>query len=165
MDDVIRLMDHLGIRKAHVAGYSLGGRIVTMLLANHPDRLLTATMGGTGWIDQADSRARCGLMNQLADSLERGGGAESLLAELARGQPGPSPAQIDSFNKIFLQANDPLALAAVARGANRTFLLCVDTAGAVLVIGVRVEIESFLSLPFRTNGSEEAQQRSERPPS
>jgi pimeloyl-ACP methyl ester carboxylesterase len=46
--DVIELMDHLKIDKAHVHGYSMGGAIVTQLLAKHPERFLTAAYGGSG---------------------------------------------------------------------------------------------------------------------
>ena len=46
--DVIELMDHLKIDKAHVHGYSMGGFIVTQLLDKHPERFLTAAYGGSG---------------------------------------------------------------------------------------------------------------------
>ena len=42
VEDVIRLMDHLKIKKAHVVGYSMGGIIAANLLAKHPDRALSA---------------------------------------------------------------------------------------------------------------------------
>lgn len=42
--DVIRLLDHLSIRRAHVVGYSLGGIVTAQLLTLHPDRFLTATL-------------------------------------------------------------------------------------------------------------------------
>ena len=45
--DVLRLMDHLQIPKAHVVGYSMGARLTGYLLANHPDRFITATLGGS----------------------------------------------------------------------------------------------------------------------
>ena len=44
--DPIRLMDHLGIRRAHLIGYSLGGGIVTRSAVPHPERLITAILGG-----------------------------------------------------------------------------------------------------------------------
>src|SRR5271167_700834 len=47
-DDVIRLMDHLGIKRTLIMGYSMGGRIVTGLLMHHPDRLRAAVVGGIG---------------------------------------------------------------------------------------------------------------------
>lgn len=46
--DVIELMDHLKIDKAHVHGYSMGGFIVTQLLAMAPERFITASYGGSG---------------------------------------------------------------------------------------------------------------------
>jgi pimeloyl-ACP methyl ester carboxylesterase len=48
-EDVIRLMDHLKIEKAHIVGYSLGGMIALNVIANHPDRVLSGTLGGMGW--------------------------------------------------------------------------------------------------------------------
>jgi len=48
-DDVIRLMDHLGIAKAHVAGYSMGGFITLKTIARHPDRLLSGIICAAGW--------------------------------------------------------------------------------------------------------------------
>jgi pimeloyl-ACP methyl ester carboxylesterase len=47
---VIRLMDHLKIKKAHIVGYSMGGIIAAKLLAKHPDRVLSGTLGGMGWL-------------------------------------------------------------------------------------------------------------------
>lgn len=44
--DAIRLLDHLGIQKAHIVGYSLGGIIVAKLLTTHHDRFLSAVLGG-----------------------------------------------------------------------------------------------------------------------
>ena len=35
--DVIRLLDHLGITRAHIVGYSMGGMITSQLLTLHPD--------------------------------------------------------------------------------------------------------------------------------
>jgi len=48
-EDVRRLLDHLGIERAHVVGYSMGGKIANTFRARHPGRLLTLTLGGYGW--------------------------------------------------------------------------------------------------------------------
>ena len=45
-EDIVRLMDHLRIEKAHVMGYSLGGFVVLKLIALHPERLLSAAPCG-----------------------------------------------------------------------------------------------------------------------
>lgn len=50
VEDVVRLMDHLKIQKAHVVGYSMGGIITAKLLAKYPDRILSGTLGGMGWL-------------------------------------------------------------------------------------------------------------------
>jgi pimeloyl-ACP methyl ester carboxylesterase len=47
-EDVIELMDHLKIQKAHLHGYSMGGGIVGRLMAMIPDRIITAGFGGSG---------------------------------------------------------------------------------------------------------------------
>jgi pimeloyl-ACP methyl ester carboxylesterase len=47
--DVLALLDHLQIKKAHIVGYSLGGMIAVKFLAMHPDRGLSGTVGGMGW--------------------------------------------------------------------------------------------------------------------
>ncbi len=47
-EDVIELMDHLKIQRAHLHGYSMGGGIVGRLLALIPDRILSAGFGGSG---------------------------------------------------------------------------------------------------------------------
>jgi pimeloyl-ACP methyl ester carboxylesterase len=47
---VILLLDHLNIRKAHIVGYSMGGMVALKLIAEHPDRVLSGTLGGVGWL-------------------------------------------------------------------------------------------------------------------
>lgn len=42
VEDIIQLLDHLKIKKAHIVGYSMGGMITVKLLANHQDRVLSA---------------------------------------------------------------------------------------------------------------------------
>jgi pimeloyl-ACP methyl ester carboxylesterase len=47
-DDAIALLDHLGIDKAHIVGNSLGGMVVWRMMADYPNRFLTATLVDTG---------------------------------------------------------------------------------------------------------------------
>jgi pimeloyl-ACP methyl ester carboxylesterase len=56
-EDVVELMDHLKIRKAHLHGYSMGGGIVGRLMGLIPDRIITAGFGGSG-IQEADPEWR-----------------------------------------------------------------------------------------------------------
>ncbi len=50
VDDVVRLMDHLNIKKAKVVGYSMGGMIAMKLMVLHPERVRSAVLGGMGWM-------------------------------------------------------------------------------------------------------------------
>jgi pimeloyl-ACP methyl ester carboxylesterase len=52
VEDVVRLLDHLQIKKAHIVGYSMGGIIAAKFIAKHPDRVLSGTLGGMGWLQQ-----------------------------------------------------------------------------------------------------------------
>ncbi|MYZ50012.1 alpha/beta fold hydrolase [Propylenella binzhouense] len=47
-EDARRLLDHLGIPRAHVVGYSMGARIAAFLALAHPDRLRAVVLSGLG---------------------------------------------------------------------------------------------------------------------
>jgi len=47
-EDVRALLDHLGIARADVMGYSMGARITANLALAHPKRLRSVTFGGLG---------------------------------------------------------------------------------------------------------------------
>jgi pimeloyl-ACP methyl ester carboxylesterase len=47
-DDVRALLDHLGIERADVMGYSMGARITAFLCLSHPARVRSAILGGLG---------------------------------------------------------------------------------------------------------------------
>jgi pimeloyl-ACP methyl ester carboxylesterase len=49
VEDVVRLMDHLEIQRACVAGYSMGGSIALKLAATYPERLNRLVLCGMGW--------------------------------------------------------------------------------------------------------------------
>ncbi len=45
-EDVVRLLDHLKIKKAHLIGYSSGSFIAGNVVANHPERVISVIYGG-----------------------------------------------------------------------------------------------------------------------
>ena len=65
-EDARRLLDHLGIEKADVMGYSMGARITAFLTLAHPERVRRAVFGGLA------SRMITGFSNseEIAGGLE-----------------------------------------------------------------------------------------------
>ncbi len=47
-EDAVALLDHLGIARAAVLGYSMGARIAAFMAYAHPDRVVAAIFGGMG---------------------------------------------------------------------------------------------------------------------
>lgn len=113
--DAVRLLDEMKIDKAHVVGYSMGGFITNKLIATHPERLITATLGGAGWAQADDDRMS--FLKTLADSLDAGKGIGPLILELTpANRPKPTEQEIAGVNQMLMLTNDQKALAAVIRG-------------------------------------------------
>lgn len=92
--DVIEMMDHLKIDKAHVHGYSMGGFIVTQLLATAPSRFITASYGGSG-VPEVDAEQK---------------------AKVPEDKPGPDPQEAEATGKLRAHPKrDEEALAAVRK--------------------------------------------------
>ena len=89
--DVLELMDYLHIDRAHVHGYSMGGFIVTQLLAAAPGRFITASYGGSG-VPEEDPEKR---------------------TQVPADDPGPDPQEAEATTKLRGAPNDREALAAV----------------------------------------------------
>ena len=114
--DVVRLLDHLKIQKAHVLGYSLGAMIAGKLATLHPDRLITVN-----YIASLPLRTTDTYMDTFAgDSvkeLESDLPFKSLMINLQA--PGSKPPTDDEVRKAvapLVAANDVKALAALWRG-------------------------------------------------
>ena len=76
--DVLELMDHLKIGKAHVHGYSMGGFLVTQLLVMAPQRFITASYGGSG-------------VPEVEEAYKR---------EVPKDEPGPDPQEAEASAKL-----------------------------------------------------------------
>ena len=46
--DVLAFMDAMGIKRAHIGGFSMGGSITSQLMARAPERFISAHFGGSG---------------------------------------------------------------------------------------------------------------------
>jgi proline iminopeptidase len=77
MGDVLAVLDHLALAKAHVVGLSMGGYSALQVALRHPQRALSLTLAGTGsgseraYTEEFRKRAR-----ESADKFEKMGSAE-----------------------------------------------------------------------------------------
>src|SRR6202167_1421667 len=104
-EDVRALIDHLGLPRADVMGYSMGARITAFLTLAHPDRVRSAVLGGLG-IHLVEG---VGLPDTIAQALE----APSLSTVI-----DPTAYMFRAFAE--LTKSDLRALAACLRGSRET---------------------------------------------
>jgi len=82
--DVVTLMDHLGIRSAHVLGHSMGGRIALSVALNYPGRVKSLVMAASGSGPAARPGSDCipGLPHRLVLELVQLGFEEYVRHEI-----------------------------------------------------------------------------------
>jgi pimeloyl-ACP methyl ester carboxylesterase len=125
--DVIRLLDHLQIRRAHIVGFSMGAYITGQLLASAPERFLTATVAGGGpartWTAADDEQAEASAREMEGDTPFR----SLILAVSPPDAPPPTPEAIRKQAQPLIAANDLKALAALNRSLKGASLVLSDT--------------------------------------
>jgi pimeloyl-ACP methyl ester carboxylesterase len=124
--DVIRLLDHLKIQRAHIVGYSLGAVIAGRLIETNPDRLRSVAFIGhhpERELSAADKKFTEDSIKELESDLP----FRSLaVAVQPTGTPLPSDDELRKLVAPLAAANDVKALAAMWRGG--AFLLTTDKA-------------------------------------
>jgi len=124
--DVVRLLDHLKIQRAHIVGYSLGAVIAGRLVETNPDRLSSIAFIGhhpEREITAADAKFVEDSIKELESDLP----FRSLAVAIQPvGAPMPSDEELRKAVAPLAAANDVKALAAMWRGG--AFLLTTDKA-------------------------------------
>jgi pimeloyl-ACP methyl ester carboxylesterase len=126
--DAVGLLDHLGIGRAHVMGYSMGARISAYVALGHPDRVHALLLGGLGF----HLVEGVGLPLGIADAME------------ARSVDQISDPTQRMF-RLFAEQNrsDLVALAACIRGSRQVLSpeeVARITAPTLVSVGTRDEI-------------------------
>jgi pimeloyl-ACP methyl ester carboxylesterase len=117
--DVIRLLDHLRIERAHVVGYSLGAFITGWLLTTYPDRIATATLVAGAPPLGMTGRSKDSLFTD-ARELESDVPFRSMILALnPPGAPPPTDSAIRALSQQLAGRNDVRALAALQRGRSQ----------------------------------------------
>ena len=58
VEDVVQLLDHLKVKKAHIVGYSMGGMVAVKFMSKHQERVLSGIVGGMGWLREGSHLQR-----------------------------------------------------------------------------------------------------------
>lgn len=132
VDDVIRLMDHLQIPRAHVIGHSMGALIAANVAARYPGRVSTATLvAGPFYADAATFSKESA---QWIADLEGGAGLANFMKWLF---PAMKPEMAGMVNAQAMKGNDLGSLVGVMKSLPAMAVNGLPTGGnkALLVAG------------------------------
>lgn len=110
VDDLVHLLDHLKIDRAHVIGHSMGALITANLVARHPTRVATATLvAGPFYTPRATFERE---VAPWVKDLESGQGLTNFMAWLF---PKMDPKVVAMTNMQAMKGNDLGSLIAVMK--------------------------------------------------
>lgn len=114
VDDVVRLLDHLELQRAHVVGHSMGAEITLKMASQYPARVHSAVLAGSGWSDDNVYES----WRLLAESFERGEGLRGLFEWATPPGQTRTAEEVEEFeqwNQTVIAQQDTQALAALCR--------------------------------------------------
>jgi len=143
--DVTRLLDHLGLRQAHIVGYSLGAILNGYLVTQAPERFKTCVLAGATprfrWTAE-DQRK----LDAEADEMEQGSKKSQILRLWPKDQPPPSEEKIRELSARDLAGQDYRALAASRRGGATALITPAQVAAIrVPTLGVVGSADPYLA--------------------
>jgi pimeloyl-ACP methyl ester carboxylesterase len=126
--DVVRLLDHLKIEKAHLIGYSSGAFIAGKVAATHPDRVLSLVCGGQApLVAEARSAGSTSEVEVFAKAVEEGKHLGTyFMAITPAGKPKPTEAQAKAYAKFVFNGKDVKAFAAAGRSFGKLEVTAED---------------------------------------
>jgi pimeloyl-ACP methyl ester carboxylesterase len=131
VDDVVRLMDHLKIPRAHLVGHSMGALISANVAARYPSRVSSVTLiAGPFYPDKATFTKETA--RWVAD-LEGGKGLANFMQWLF---PKMEPAVATGASAQALKANDLPSLIAVMRTLPDLTIAGLSSPGVPAVVAV-----------------------------
>jgi len=131
--DIVRLLDHLGLQRAHVVGYSLGANLTSQLMTLSPERFLSATLIAGPGIFSWDSASARGAEVEAAER-ERECISRTLLFRLTPAAARPPEDTLEAMSARCMadSTQDRFALAAITR-ARRGMVVSPDAVSRVTV--------------------------------
>ncbi len=124
-EDARRLLDHLGITRALVMGYSMGARISAFLVLRHPERVASVVFGGLGvnmvrgMASGGDAIAEALEAPSLEDVTDPGGRVFRMFAEQTK-------SDLLALAACMRSAREPITVEAIAK-IDRPVMVAVGT--------------------------------------
>lgn len=116
-EDVVRLLDHLKLPKAHLVGYSMGAIVAGKVAAAHPGRVLSIVYGGQAPVLTGKNTADAREVAVFAKAVEEGRDLGEYLMEVLPADKAKLTAdQAKALAKIAYAGKDVKAFAAAGRG-------------------------------------------------
>ena len=116
-EDVVRLLDHLKLAKAHLVGYSMGAIVAGKVAAMHPERVVSIVYGGQAPILPVKVKADAREIEVFARAVEEGKDLGEYLLEVLPAQKAKlSMEEANKLAKILYGDKDVKAFAAAGRG-------------------------------------------------
>jgi pimeloyl-ACP methyl ester carboxylesterase len=114
--DVVRLLDHLKIAKAHLVGYSSGAFIAGKVAATHPERVLSVVYAGQAPLVAGAKATGTSEVEIFAKVVDEGKDLGSyILAVTPPGRPKPTERQARMIASFLYAGKDVKAFAAAGR--------------------------------------------------
>ena len=114
--DVVRLLDHLKIEKAHVIGYSSGAFIAGKVAASHPKRVLSVVYAGQAPLIAGVKSSGTSEVDIFAKAVDEGKDLGSyLIAVMPPDKPKLAEGQASKIAKFLFDGKDVKAFAAAGR--------------------------------------------------
>jgi pimeloyl-ACP methyl ester carboxylesterase len=133
-NDVVRLLDNLGIRRAHLAGHSMGAAIAAKLATTHPDRVSSVSLVAGRFFDDTAGFGRD--EGRFIADVEQGRGMKGLVRWLFPTMPDSI---VTALNADAMSKNDPATIAAAMRSMDalvvRPSNASVIRAPAAIIVG------------------------------
>ncbi len=111
--DIVRLMDHLKLKKAHLVGYSMGTFIAGKVAASHPDRVLSLTYGGQAPLLIGESGSK--EIDAFVKAVDEGKGLGPYIVEVSPPDRKPSLDAANAIAKMLYRDKDVVAWAAAGK--------------------------------------------------
>lgn len=110
--DILRLLDHLKIKKAHFVGYSSGAYIAGNIVANNPKRVLSVVYAGQAPVLEGWKESDFSEVDAFSRAVEENDLVSYLISLSPPNSPKPTREQVEAVAKYLYEGKDVKALAA-----------------------------------------------------